>query len=577
MSVPVNSATTNYYDYSVSYNYYNRTVTIEDASSYVGAGVGSQTYTFTTPSGTVLTGTITPSAPVPLVFNMGYMGASIQVGNYSIAGVFTDADDATYALTKTTNLCLPKQNSSSTAANGCVTLGWTVRCIDNLIIVADQTPFVLTVNGTVYTSTDVTYGITCVNPLGVILATNADIPSFQITPIVNGGYNININDTAVFSVGDLVTVTVHFVLLGTIKQAQCNINLCDVYCAVDAVYKQWLAVQGTGSIQERTLKEKWTQLAFLIGEAQIAITCGNDLDAILAQIEAISGVACSCGCGVSNVNQGVNVALGQNIVIQGGDNITVDSITTGNTTTFTINGYAYIIESDTLTVTSTTVGTTITYQLEESGKVKADSTDTAAGYLYNKLESQDSSVVITDDTTGTHQVDLAAVTGGILYQNTTAAYIPNNNTENTMYSYTIPAATGTGTPIKTLSADGDMIRGYLAVQNNLSSNANNRTIRLRLGGTSLWSFVFNSTEQDAFIMECHFEIIRTSATTQICNFKWNTGVPLISAQTLYSVPTIAGSATLTSTNALIATGQNASAVASSVNFLEFWVELHKKI
>jgi len=410
MSVPVNSATTNYYDYTVVYNYYTRTVTIEDASSYVGAGVGSQSYTLTLPSGTVLTGTITPSAPVPLVFNMGYMGASIQVGNYDIVGVFTDADDEEYTLEKETNLCLPKQNSSSTGANGCVTLGWTVRCIDNLIIVADQTPFVLTVNSVVYQATDVTYGITCVNPLGVILANNVDIPSFQITPIVNGGYNININDTATFEVGDNVSVIVHFVLLGTIKKAQCNINLCDVYCAVDAVYRQWLAIQGTGSPQERTLKDKWVQLAFLIGEAQIAITCGNDLNAILEQIEAISGVACACGCGVSNVNQGVNVALGQNIVIQGGDNITVESSTVGNTTTFTVNGYAYDIVSDTLTVTSSTTGNTTTYRLEESGKVKADSTDTAAGYLYNKLESSDGSITITDDTSGTHQVDLTVTT-----------------------------------------------------------------------------------------------------------------------------------------------------------------------
>lgn len=576
MSVPVNSATTNYYDYTVVYNYYTRTVTIEDASSYVSGGVGSQSYTLTLPSGIVLTGTITPSAPVPLVFNMGYMGASIQVGNYDIVGVFTDADDEEYTLEKETNLCLPKQNSSSTGANGCVSLGWTVRCIDNLIIVADQTPFVLTVNSVVYQASDVTYGITCVNPLGVILATNADIPSFQITPIVNGGYNININDTATFEVGDNVSVIVHFVLLGTIKQAQCNINLCDVYCAVDAVYRQWLAVQGTGSPQERTLKDKWVQLAFLIGEAQIAITCGNDFNAILEQIEAISGVACACGCGVSNVNQGVNVALGQNIVIQGGDNITVESSTVGNTTTFTVNGYAYDIVSDTLTVTSSTTDNTTTYRLEESGKVKADSTDTAAGYLYNKLESQDGSVVITDDTTGTHQVDLAAVAGGILYQNTTGAYIPNNNTENTMYSYTIPAATGTGTPIKALSNDGDMIRGYLCVQNNLSSNANNRTIRLRLGGTTIWSYAFTSTSQDAYLVELNFEIIRTSATTQIFNFKWSAGV-LGTALSIYTLPTTAGSAILTSTNALIATGQNATAASNTVVFDEFWVELVKKI
>lgn len=372
-AVPINSATTNYFDYSVSYDYSTRQVTINDTSSYVGGGAASVdpiAFVITTPTLITSSGTITPSAPVALVKNMGLLGNTIVVGTYTVTGTFTDADDSVYTLTKTTNLCLPYQDATASGANGTVTLGWTVRCIDNLIIVADQTSFVLTVNSTVLTASSKTYGITCVNPLGVVIADDRNIPQFQITPIVNGSYAITIDDDATFTVGDSVTVTVHFKLTGATKKAQCNINLCDVYCAVDSVYIAWKAVKGTGSNTERELYSKWTQLSLLIGLAQVAISCGNDLDTILTQIEAISGVSCQCGCGITNVDQGVNVALGQNIVVQsdGGD-ITVNSTTVGNTTTFGISDITYVVEIGAgsaayLTVTDDTVGDTTTFTIE---------------------------------------------------------------------------------------------------------------------------------------------------------------------------------------------------------------------
>lgn len=372
-AVPINSATTNYFDYSVSYDYSTRQVTINDTSSYVGGGAASVdpiAFVITTPTLITSSGTITPSAPVALVKNMGLLGNTIVIGTYTVTGTFTDADDSVYTLTKTTNLCLPYQDATASGANGTVTLGWTVRCIDNLIIVADQTSFVLTVNSTVLTASSKTYGITCVNPLGVVIADDRNIPQFQITPIVNGQYAITIDDEATFTVGDSVTVTVHFKLTGATKKAQCNINLCDVYCAVDSVYVAWKAVKGTGSNTERELYSKWTQLSLLIGLAQVAISCGNDVDAILTQIEAISGVSCQCGCGITNVDQGVNVALGQNIVVQsdGGD-ITVNSTTVGNTTTFGISDITYVVEigagsSAYLTVTDDTVGDTTTFTIE---------------------------------------------------------------------------------------------------------------------------------------------------------------------------------------------------------------------
>ncbi len=372
-AVPINSATTNYFDYSVSYDYSTRQVTINDTSSYVGGGAASVdpiAFVITTPTLITSSGTITPSAPVALVKNMGLLGNTIVVGTYTVTGTFTDADDSVYTLTKTTNLCLPYQDATASGANGTVTLGWTVRCIDNLIIVADQTSFVLTVNSTVLTASSKTYGITCVNPLGVVIADDRNIPQFQITPIVNGSYAITIDDEATFTVGDSVTVTVHFKLTGATKKAQCNINLCDVYCAVDSVYIAWKAVKGTGSNTERELYSKWTQLSLLIGLAQVAISCGNDLDTILTQIETISGVSCQCGCGITNVDQGVNVALGQNIVVQsdGGD-ITVNSTTVGNTTTFGISDITYVVEIGAgsaayLTVTDDTVGDTTTFTIE---------------------------------------------------------------------------------------------------------------------------------------------------------------------------------------------------------------------
>ena len=72
-AVPINSATTNYFDYSVSYDYSTRQVTINDTSSYVGGGAASVdpiAFVITTPTLITSSGTITPSAPVAIVKNM---------------------------------------------------------------------------------------------------------------------------------------------------------------------------------------------------------------------------------------------------------------------------------------------------------------------------------------------------------------------------------------------------------------------------------------------------------------------------------------------------------------------------
>lgn len=381
MSVTINSTTTNYFDYSVAYNYYTRQVTLTDTSSYKAGGaalVQGIDFKITSPSGITLWNNtsyapadIEPSAPVPFTKNLAYFAGAIEYGTYVIIGSFKDQSGTVTTLTKSTTLCAPEQCSTGTAANGCAAYQWTVRCVDNIILIEDTTNFQLTVNGTVYSNPTVTYALTLINPNNVTVASAVNVPAFNITPVVNGDYTLSINDTAVYAVGDSVTVTVHYILANTRKAAQCNINLCEVYCVINDIYNQWLAVQGTGSQTEKTLKSKWEQLSLLIGLANIAIACGNDASTLIVQIETISGVDCNCNCGTVSANQGASISPNQNIVINDGvGDISVTQTTVGLTTTFVVSDVHYVIQvaadgtsPSYLTVTNVLAGGVDTYSI----------------------------------------------------------------------------------------------------------------------------------------------------------------------------------------------------------------------
>lgn len=549
---PPSSPNINYIDFAAAYNLATRTVTLTDQSSFkvgrashvvginfkiVQSNTGATIYNntnFASPD-------IIPTAEVPFTTNLFLFGDTIAFGTYVITQSVKDEDGTIYTLAKSRLVCQPTQCTGVTGANGCASVSLQFWCQDNKAVIADNTDY--TYQSITAIGSAISYSIKVTNPNGVI--TNGIIPYFELTPIYDGTYNVVVSNAATYSFGDSVTIIVTYTQTFN-KKASC-VGLCDVKCAYQSLLTQYNAVKGTGNPQEQILYSKIIAAMEYITLANIQAQCGDDMSDTVSTIETITGIDCSCGCGSQNANSGTSLASDQNIVFHSNQAyLTYDQTTVGLTTDITSNfDIAAALE---------------TASISDLGDVSSD-------------VPTDGQVLVFDSGSGEYVPTTLTQNGGSLHVDMTPVSNSNNNTENTIYTYTLPAATGTNTPYNTLSQNSDLIHIHTIFQNNLASNANNRTVKVKMGGTTLITLIFSTTSFD--IVDMDIELIRTASGAQSINTRFSQGI-IASALAVYYVPATA-TIDLTATNAIVVTCQNAIATASSVVFTEFKVELTKKI
>lgn len=403
MGNPVNDGFINTQDYSVNFNLNTKVATFTDTSTYANVTGVTIAVTLTSPNGASLSAVLPVNGSV--MINIPTINGGVVYGYYTLTAVATDSVSA-YTLTKSPlNICRPLQCAGTRNSDGCLVTSVTFFCFDNKVLYQDQTSYVYED----IAATTVTKDVTVIDPNNVLKVDGANVSSFTISPIVNGRYSFTVINSAVYSFGESITVTIVYQSSNKQYNAQCDINLCDVRCATDKVYSDWKAAKGSGSRDERTLYEKWVRLAFLITSVENGIRCGGNVTDQVEEIEELSGASCACGCGTTNPNS-INCSCNE-IVFQEGAGITIDQTTAAGTTTVTIAAIvnqiaiAAGISSTMLSVASVTLDGVTTTTITDNGKIAADSTDVTAGYLFDKVESSDSSITISDDTTGTHQVD----------------------------------------------------------------------------------------------------------------------------------------------------------------------------
>lgn len=387
MGLLVNDGFINTFDYTVDFNLNTKIVTVTDASTYADTTGVTIAATITTPNGIVLSFSFaangSDTATIPSI------NGGVVYGFYAITATATDSVSA-YTLAKSSqNICKPLQCTTTKNSDGCLTSSVRFLCSDNKLLYQDNTSYVYQST----TASSVTKSVTLVDPNNVTQVSAADVSSFTVTPIVNGKYSLTVENEAVYDFGSGVTVTITYKANNQPYTAACDINLCDLRCAMEQIYTEWKAENGSGSVRERTLKDKWTRLAFLAWDAESGIACGDDVSSIIEEIEELSGVECSCGCGTTNPNS--IICSCNEVVVEAGTGISVEQTTAGSTTTITV-----------------------TNSLPETYKVKADAADTAADYLENKIESSDSFLTVGYDA-ATDKVDLTATP--LVWNNMTAA------------------------------------------------------------------------------------------------------------------------------------------------------------
>lgn len=344
---------------------------LDDASTYIGGGatlVQGINFKVIAPNGAVLhnnTGFITPdivpATPVTLVVNLPLFNGEIIWGIYTIIGTIKDQDATLYTLTKTPLICKPVCDCGDCDGMD-ARVNIKFDCLQSTLFVQDVTPFVY--QGIVGTPT---YDITIKYPLGSgVDDVTSSLGSFSLTPLYNGEYTFDVDDTASYDLGSDVTVIIGYTKIFT-KNSFCSVSLCGIYCAWDEYIKKWQALTKSGNPLAATFEKNVFRLAILIPKIQLGLQCGEDVGKDAKEVESITGSKCSCECGERIPPSGVGSGQTIDVVANGGD-IVVTETTVGNNTVFYVSDTSYDIQpalgQTGVTITSSTAGDTKTFYIE---------------------------------------------------------------------------------------------------------------------------------------------------------------------------------------------------------------------
>jgi hypothetical protein len=392
MGLPINSANINTFDYDVEYNLNTKQVTLTDASSYVNAlNVVGIVFKLTSPSGIIYHNNtnyaipdITPNLPSPFSKNMPTFNTAVEYGTYTVLGSIKDGDGTVYQLTKTLNVCKPKQCKGATGSNSCVTIEKKVDCLKSALIYSDVTIYTYNgVEGDVVCDVDVTLPTST----GLPPLLNNNIKQFSLSPIYNGAYIFTANNTATYDFGDGQTVVILYKLDETID-VNCSISLCELECALAEYIKEYETLKGTGSTKERTMASNIVLLSVKLQQLRMSIECGNDVTTLLTEVETILGKKCSCDCGAVNP-AGAQVEANTTIqILEGCGDISVETTEIGNTTTFTVSDITYVIDTNRpngVTITMNEEGCARTYFID----ICPDNMDLCNAYYLQTINPED--------------------------------------------------------------------------------------------------------------------------------------------------------------------------------------------
>lgn len=263
-------------------------------------------------------------------FNIPTTAGNYQYGKYTVNVKLFDADGSSWVVTKYVTLCTPDKNnktrnygSLSAQLNGSCTLG-------KLFIIVDGVP---TYNGVI--SESQVLSATLEYP------TSSELPPLTVTTgnlsvtLFEGVYKLTGEICATYNIGDNVYQRVKYKVKRE-KNIRCLIDKC---CVLSKLVELHTRIQSDCTEEERSLTASITVDALrLLEMAELAAYCGEDPSEYISDLEELLGCKCTCNCAEGTPIIGTNPSA--DVVIEG---CNVASSENGNTTTYTINNYEYVV------------------------------------------------------------------------------------------------------------------------------------------------------------------------------------------------------------------------------------------
>lgn len=360
------------FDFTIETDLSTNQINIDDNSTYIGGGaalVQGIDFTITSPLGTtVWTNSsyappdILPSAPVTFTKNLPTFNGQLEFGQFVVTGVIKDQSGVLYSLTKSYIVCKPNQDELGNY--GVANVIYRVDCKNAKIIVSDSSTYIYNSLQAVSVSRTTTVYPPPQYSLSPIVMT---AQYFNVTPMYIGEYTLNFVSTATYNLGNGVTVVVPYKYLVNFP-VQCDINLCDAYCALETIDAQYRNLANLNPTQAKDLQNTIQSANTQIELINIGIACAFDVSNHVNILNELLNVKCNCSCGGQVPQQPTSICCDKDIAMEAGcGDMSVTSSTVGNLTTWTFNDKSYVVQAlagqTGISVAVTTSGCTKTYSL----------------------------------------------------------------------------------------------------------------------------------------------------------------------------------------------------------------------
>jgi len=240
-----------------------------------------------------------------------------------------DSANNIYSITKATTICRPNGSTEKTRGNFGVAEAFAeTKCNIAKIYATDKTNYTYQNRlGSASSSTwKLAYPMDAEgNDPEVITVEDRATVIFPVGYSAKG-YQLNLSTFATYDMGDGASIKIQY-KFDKVFAVYCNIDLCQLVCEIDKLYK--LLPTKCGTVENTEVKDKLLRINTLLGQCFIGINqpfCGIDVPALIEEIKKIGGFTCNCGVG-----GGIN-AIG----VTDGD-ITITPVTTGAITATVTN------------------------------------------------------------------------------------------------------------------------------------------------------------------------------------------------------------------------------------------------
>lgn len=339
MQVQVNSVNIGTFQFSVSFDIYNRQIIFDTtATTYGGASNSGALYvkgiafSLIDQDNVVLT-TIdfsAPQLPSPATskiytFDASSLNWAFLFQTYKIIGAIQDADDTIYYTPPAyKTICQPVDFNENGYVPGLFQI--TPDCRNNILKVKELTPFIYNKQTPLFAPTK---SGTLNYPTGTISPVTFTNTPFENNVIWTGNYGLNCTTVATYDLGDEVYVLVSYLTKNNQFPVSCSDVIGDLACCLTDL--QNTAVKNCDTAKGERARQQQLEVMPLLLTAFAKDRAGQDVSAEVAAIKKL--LNCDCGNSILRQNEGdpVNPAV-YGIILQGVGGTTIGTPTINGTT-----------------------------------------------------------------------------------------------------------------------------------------------------------------------------------------------------------------------------------------------------